>query len=862
MRKACEFGVASTTISIAQQLQQSGMLQQLSAVVAGMTADLQTEKAALAAGGWDAASGDVQQFLTEDALQVRFAVLVQFRCLLLIFWEGKGLVGAQGLSDGWMWGPNGHAVAVMQLITAGLQYLSSITQYVLPGVRQSSQQLAATLVQHLQHSSQLAGAAGMQVTSVLMSVKPRLQPPLQQQGQSNEAGGWQQLLLSPHLLPCAAGMLVMHASYLGAAVATHCAREGHSSGSISSNASGSGSSSSSIPQPRQQHSRHRLGSRGGGGSGGGSGRSSSSGGEVNQTFTACQLQLLQLLGLAPEVANWSLQLIDINVLYRQLHLPLGVCTECCAASSRLLHSSSIASGVPEQQQQLWLFERQLWQLLPTVLLPCASSLLLPGASHPTQALGEALVHNLLLSSKMTAQQSTQLLQQHLRTLGSPSEPTLQAWPQEFLGGLLQLADRLLYQQPAMPAAAATGSTGNSTSTSESQPPMRAWCAWYLLQMLSDVARSSQTVADSPLATNFVEFVRALEATVRATSEAVQSGTISTRINTELSTVLNVVCLRALLPRDEQTYTTLPQYMGLCGPVALAQEQQQLYSLLSTLHKLHCCVHAGDQWSDAQHMAATCCLAAGYAAVGLLKVAEAAGAESAAAEQQSQSSIAAAAAVQQPAASCLPSLVIFGRCLLQWAGQLQQQAPELLSLGSGELSWDQHNSTLMYTEGAARVCIPVLRQGSAITPGECLESLAGTVSEWVGSIDPPALQQLTAAGCSPQQLQQQLAALLSAQQGLRQGLTDVSLAALVQQLQVTGAMLSSIAVPQFCNNTACANLSGPTEVRLVSGRSCVCAGCHTARYCGIACQRAAWKQHKPVCKALAAASATAARAQGS
>mgnify|MGYP001807339154 CR=1 FL=1 len=147
------------------------------------------------------------------------------------------------------------------------------------------------------------------------------------------------------------------------------------------------------------------------------------------------------------------------------------------------------------------------------------------------------------------------------------------------------------------------------------------------------------------------------------------------------------------------------------------------------------------------------------------------------------------------------------------------------------------------------------------PVERLECLAATVRKWVEGIpaSSPADAQLTAAGCALQQLQQQLDAMLSAQLGTQQGLTDASLAALVQQLQATGAMLSSIAVPHFCNNPACTNLSGPTEVRLVSGRSCICAGCRIARYCGRTCQRAVWKQHKPVCKALAAATATAATA---
>jgi hypothetical protein len=156
-----------------------------------------------------------------------------------------------------------------------------------------------------------------------------------------------------------------------------------------------------------------------------------------------------------------------------------------------------------------------------------------------------------------------------------------------------------------------------------------------------------------------------------------------------------------------------------------------------------------------------------------------------------------------------------------------------------------------------VCIPALRSGAASRPADLLESLAATVSEWVGGIEAPAaLAQLGAAGCAPQQLQQRLQALLSAQQGTQQNLTDASLAALVQQLQATGKRLSSIAVRHFCNNPACGNLSGLGEVQLVSGHGCMCARCRTARYCGRDCQRADWQQHNRVCKALAVAAATA------
>jgi hypothetical protein len=84
----------------------------------------------------------------------------------------------------------------------------------------------------------------------------------------------------------------------------------------------------------------------------------------------------------------------------------------------------------------------------------------------------------------------------------------------------------------------------------------------------------------------------------------------------------------------------------------------------------------------------------------------------------------------------------------------------------------------------------------------------------------------------------------------------------QQLQAAGNSMCSFAVPCLCNNPTCANLSGLTEMGLVSGCSCVCAGCRVARYCGRACQRSAWKQHKPVCGALAAAATASAAAVGS
>jgi hypothetical protein len=292
-------------------------------------------------------------------------------------------------------------------------------------------------------------------------------------------------------------------------------------------------------------------------------------------------------------------------------------------------------------------------------------------------------------------------------------------------------------------------------------------------------------------------------------------------------------------------------------------------MVSSLQKLgRCRAGLAHELCWGQQVAEQCCWAAAVAAVGLLQSALPAAATGAAATTPAAATPAAAgeqsgvtpAAVeqQQPEVEYLPSLVILGRCCLVWAEQLRQQAPELLRLlafGAGPLQQQQQQETVqggVQTEhSAASICIPRLQ---AAAPCGLQQSMAA-VSSWVGGLASfeahAALA--AAAGGDLQHFKQQLQALSAAQTAvLQQGVHDASLAALVQQLQATGVMLSSIAVPHFCNNPVCVNISGPTEVQLVSGRSCICAGCRTARYCGRVCQRQAWPQHKAVCKALAAA----------
>jgi hypothetical protein len=362
--------------------------------------------------------------------------------------------------------------------------------------------------------------------------------------------------------------------------------------------------------------------------------------------------------------------------------------------------------VPEQQQRQWEFERQWWQLLPTVLLPLASSLLLPGAPHPPGLHVEGAVQDLLRQRESALSLSAEL-HRRLGTLGTPPAAPPVAWFEELLDVLVRLTDQLLCQPPVSvtlgPTASSSSSTSPSTSRMAAEQETRSACAAHLLVLLVTVAQKSQASAVGPSSTNncnslaggvvpsglrplsqrFVQFVSAVETALRAVAVAVHSGTLSnskeglvlTGGNKCLATLQSV-----LLPCSGQSESLLMQHMGFRGPAALAQEQQQMYSLLRAARKLRCCAWAADGNMQEQ-IASGCLLAAARAAVGLLKVASAAGAGGLAATEQQVQSLAAAAAV--PSLSYLPSLVIFTCCLLHWTLQLQEQSPELLLLGSAQ-----------------------------------------------------------------------------------------------------------------------------------------------------------------------------------
>jgi hypothetical protein len=259
--------------------------------------------------------------------------------------------------------------------------------------------------------------------------------------------------------------------------------------------------------------------------------------------------------------------------------------------------------------------------------------------------------------------------------------------------------------------------------------------------------------------------------------------------------------------------------------------QQLFSLLCSMAKLSDALGVGNEprrtQSQAEITARTrgCLMSAAAKAAALIVGADAAG------QQQPHphdvTSHAAAATVSK-----LPGLFVLGRCCMAWGQDLQGFASKASQPGI----W-----------------------GNDQFDAECALS---PVQQWLENNT--TQEQLTAFGYAPQASLQQLQQVMTALQAIREsaasGQCELShFMEAAQQLQSAGSVLSLFAVPCLCNSPSCANLSGWSELGLVSGRSCVCGGCRVARYCGRACQRLAWKQHKPVCAALSAAAPHAAPA---
>ena len=206
-----------------------------------------------------------------------------------------------------------------------------------------------------------------------------------------------------------------------------------------------------------------------------------------------------------------------------------------------------------------------------------------------------------------------------------------------------------------------------------------------------------------------------------------------------------------------------------------------------------------------------------------------------------------------AVSKLPGVFILGSCCMIWSYQLHnpvETVPQESDDPEAQGLWSALEAIFGATADRSDAA-----DGQA--KPHVAEHVLPPVKQWLQVSS--TQEQLIAAGYAPQALPQQLqlvaAALLAAREnaGSSQPDADQSVDA-AQQLQAAGRALCAFAVPCLCNSPSCSNMSGLTELGLVSGRSCVCGGCRVARYCGRACQRLVWKQHMPLCAALAATAA--------
>ena len=243
------------------------------------------------------------------------------------------------------------------------------------------------------------------------------------------------------------------------------------------------------------------------------------------------------------------------------------------------------------------------------------------------------------------------------------------------------------------------------------------------------------------------------------------------------------------------------------------------------------------------------------------------------EQPAEHSAAAQAVAPQAATESvlpqLPWLGLLGCCCLQWSqqlGRLPTDNPTVTAAAAAQSQGSHHAKGVisLLPEGMCSVWGTAVQLVDEGRPIICL--CAEAVNTW-----------LTAVSDLPEPLLQPLESLdvglvISTVRGCSREFTNVTdsmqqhpdapvpLRGYVQELATLGEALCAVAHKQSCNNPTCSNLSGPSELQLVKVRSSTCSGCRTARYCSPECIRQHWKQHRPVCKALARTAAAAASAE--
>jgi hypothetical protein len=748
--------VDSLAITMRQQLQQAGVLQQLAGVMTALAAGMRSGAADIAGKSAAQLCDDISCFtLNQRNLSCMACLhLPMLHRLLRDLWGSPDEKGA-AISMLWLCDASGYAEATMQLCNATLQHVSSVLQHMLPIVQMQQQQASALLL-----GQQAMFTAAMDLAhNMVVSVyhwKSHCDRGYKQQWQCSTAASLdaqaqqrlQQLLLSPHCPPFFASLVLLTVSWFIKTCLSGDNGGGNLAAGTSSSGSGSRTSSSSgrrTSKISRQSARQQQGAAHAAAAAAAAAQLSSNrdGAQLGRdTCTPCQLKLFELLGLSPQLTGMMERAVNQTSQSQRLgrtSATVMACICCCDTFSKMVQSGGQQAGGDPQR---WRFEQQLWLLLPSVLLPCASSLLLPGAASgrpedPAQQQRNEANAVFVLNLCSNALVASNNLQRCLPGGNYLSEYRLPhpAWMKEVLGGVLQPADQLLlrkgsYDLEAISSSATGHSQGSSSSTPNSSSlTWRGGVAEVVLGLLllslevfsnsaasplrqlmfnrtdgsttvgGVVATSIPIVPDLTRCSALAMVYAVVEAGLRLITTAVQQGAMQQPSKKRVTLIES--CLQGLVGIDGGSARSfLGLHLGRREPELLKLEQQQLYSLLSTLQKLGALqkpsfqAGAGRELCWGQKAANRCCWDVGEEAAALLGttmlIAQSAAAERAAPAAVDQQYQAALVALQQlPEVEFLPSLVIFGRCCKVWAEQLQHQAPEVLQLlGSGAAAQQQ------------------------------------------------------------------------------------------------------------------------------------------------------------------------------
>jgi hypothetical protein len=572
---------------------------------------------------------------------------------------------------------------------------------------------------------------------------------------------------------------------------------------------------------------------------------------------------------------------------------------------------------PNQSSTPWLTHISSTSILQPVHGLLLSQLLLCSVERLcSNGADNALLAEYASIAALLAADAVRFTVEHQQAVQQEPFDILAAWLAPVLPATLQLLSNMvqvLDQADSSPAANSSSPAASSSSSStlsaspSSSEPVEQICVLQLLQLLAAsnyftcaldkpakpaavaglaaaaAGSSAQNATSNPgTKANSESFVGAVPAADQGASEAsaatgYHSAAAWLTHHTELSRVLEGLC--RVLGRHPVTELTanavqligvfmMPTRSGGTSSLLLAYltssrvdgpaspEQLQLFGLLCSLLKV-----GRVMWPVYNAIADSVCWATGEFA--RLLVCESIAKLQRDPDHQPAEEVG-LGSPGQPSAAILQGLmplVLIGRCCLQWAtglGQLQGRSDLgqlLMQLQQGEpvSAWASTLGLVPLSGncGYFHAAIAVLHGAKPLAM-----TVVGTCLEWL------QLQgnagQLAAAGYPAAALMQQLQAVLDVLPGPVNAADAAAAAAafglLAQRLQALGLALNTLAVPHACNNPACTMLEGPAKLVTVSRRSCMCAACRVARYCSRGCQKQHWKQHKPVCGALAGAAA--------